>query len=113
MVLEQPPGVLPGLSRVDHDGLPRVTRQMHLLHKHGPLPVPRRIVVVIVQADLAERHHLGMRQQTLHLPPNTVTGLRSVVRVYPHGRQNGVVALGQPVGALCVTAGKPALRRVG
>ena len=56
--------VVPGFARVDHDGLFRVARDLHLLDEDVALDFARREVVMIVEADFAERDHFGVLGQS-------------------------------------------------
>ena len=53
--------VVLGLARVDHDRQPQRPRQLDLLAEHVLLHVARREVVVVVEADLADRPAQGLR----------------------------------------------------
>ncbi len=63
VLFDQRQRVFPGFARMDHDGLARVASHAHLLHKNVALHVAGRKVVVIIESDFAQRHHLGMPQQ--------------------------------------------------
>ena len=95
MLFQQLERIVPGFTRMDHDGLARFGRNRHLFDEHRLLHIARRMIVVIIQSDFAQRQHLRMRQQLGQLLCSFRRRLRRVVRMHAHGRIDGCVAIRQ------------------
>ncbi len=63
MLFDERQRVVPGFTRVDHNGLFGRSRDSHLFDEHRFLDFARRKIVVIVETDFAHREHLGVRQK--------------------------------------------------
>lgn len=55
--------VLPRFSGVNDDGKSRLARQFHLSAENLSLDIPGRKVVVVVKADLSNRHHVPLPKE--------------------------------------------------
>ena len=70
---DQPKAIFPGIvarfrrAAVNHDGQLRRRRQFHLPYEDFFLHVPRRVIVKIIQPDLAPGDHLRMLRQAFHV----------------------------------------------
>ena len=82
------------LARVDDDRTPELARQLELRAKYLLLHIPRRIVVVIVEANLADRTRCRRRHQLrahdvrrmLRVSRKLVCGVRMHANRQPHVR---------------------------
>src|SRR6266851_10021822 len=70
---------------MDDDGLAGVAGDAHLFDKNVALDIARRVVVVIIEAGLADGDHFRMRRQHSQALINIVSRLRSVVRMHADG----------------------------
>ena len=59
---------------------------------------PRGVVVVIVEAGFADRHHLAVPRQAADGVEDTVVDQRGLVWVYPHRGKDPLVRLGESDG---------------
>src|SRR5271166_3784950 len=76
-------GILPSLARVNHNRFSRVARDPHLFDEHVTLRLARRKIVMIVEADLAQRNDLWMSQESGEMFVGFAGRLPSVVRMHP------------------------------
>ena len=87
--------VAPGFARVDDDRLAGGLRHLELPEEHGPLRVGG-LIVMVVEADLAEREHFGMREQIAQTVEGFVCRFGGVVGMDSDGRIDERIAIGQP-----------------
>ena len=102
------PGIaaMPGVATVDDDGQIELARELQLTDQDLPLHVARRMVVVIIESDFANRHQLRMRRELSELVEMAVPRLRGLVRVNARRGVNPLVSLGNPHG-LAQAVGSP------
>src|SRR5262249_25180626 len=80
-------GVIPGVltlvrgARMNSDGRPRGAGLLHLPAKDLFVPLARRVVVKIIQADLAPGQDLGMLGKPLHLRVVALAGQLGFMRM--------------------------------
>ena len=87
--------VLMRLALMDDDGHGELLRQRHLQAEGPLLHIPRGILIVIVQADLADGLHARVFTQLAVDGDPRLVHLRGVVRVAAHGGPDPVEASGQ------------------
>ena len=93
-------GVVPGFAGVDGDGQIEVAGEFELLDEDFALDFARREIVVVIEADFAERDNFRVRGQGAEV----VVGLRrdfgGIVRVDADGGVDLRVAVGEADGAV-------------
>ena len=60
MFVQHVQGIRPGIATVNNDGQPGGVRQLHLLAKHPLLRLARRVIVKVVQPNLAPGDNFRM-----------------------------------------------------
>ncbi len=90
LALEQGQRVDRGLPRVHDDRLVKLPRQADEPREDFALRVPRRVVVVVVEADLADGRHLGRAREVSQLGVRLGAPADGVVRVDAHARADTV-----------------------
>ena len=80
------------LARVDHDGLADLARQADEAGEDVALHLARRVVVVVVEANLADGHDLGREASARELGVRGVVELDGVVRVDADARRDALRA---------------------
>ena len=86
-------GVGPCLARVDDDGLAALRGDFQLREENRALHVARRKVVMVIEADLADGRHFGVRCQVSQPLERLSRGFGSVVRMHPDGGNHKWIAL--------------------
>ena len=92
-------GIVPSLAGMNHDGLPRPGRQLQLLDEGIALDLARRVIVMIVEPDLADGKYLGVGGQRFHRGERLRCGLGRVVGMHADGRVDEAVPAGETKGA--------------
>ncbi len=100
MHAEQVERVIPGVPRVDRNRLAAAGSDFHLSHKHPLLDLARRIVVVIVESDLAYDQDLGVLAQGLDAGGGGRVEPARIVRVHSHRGRDVLVSVGDADGRL-------------
>ena len=80
---------------MDHDWQPRRTRHFELPAKHLLLHVPRRMIIVIVETNLAPGNHPGKSRQFLQIGKMRLRGKFRFVGVNADSRGDPVLLLGK------------------
>ena len=83
------------VASVDHDGFARIAGDTHLLDEHIALDVTRRVVVVVIQSDLADRDDFRVRREFGKPSIGFAVGLRGIVRMHTNGRVNKWITVRQ------------------
>src|ERR1700674_1940370 len=95
-------------AAVDYDRQLGCLRQLQLLQKNMLLHVPRRMVIEIVQPNLAPGNDLGVLCQLRHLLEIGIAGKLGFVRMNPDGRINELMLFGELDAAVERTWARPA-----
>ena len=98
--------VVVGGARVDDDGLPELGRELELLREEPLLRVARRVVAEPVEARLADRDRLRMREELAQRVDVVLGRVARLVRMETEDREDAVVRLGERAGC----AGSPRRR---
>src|SRR5215831_14695537 len=99
-------GVVPGIlavvgrAAVNNDGQPRGPRLLHLPAKDLLLYVPWRVVIEVIESDLAPGNDLGMTGQLLHLRVIGLAGKLGFVRMNAQAGKDPVALRGNLDGAI-------------
>ena len=95
MFFQQVQAIAPSIAAMDDDGKFCLGRQLHLVPEDFVLCFTRRMIVKIVQPDLAPGDYLGMPSKIPQ--PLEVFRLRflGIVGMNAHGRINPIVLLGE------------------
>ncbi|MBV6430392.1 MAG: hypothetical protein IANPNBLG_00503 [Bryobacteraceae bacterium] len=100
MLLEQGEGVVPGFAGVNDNGFPRPARQAQLVFENRALRLTGREIVMVIQADLTDGHHLRMREQSLQGGKCRESGFGGIMRMDAHGGVDGLVTVRQADGGI-------------